>query len=178
MKHSSALLILFLIFTIKSFSQDKVKVSSINFSSDSTLHWTIENDEPGLMFTIQQFRWNKWKDLDSVRSMKDLYFRDVKKYFISNENKFRVKVSSKNLRSFSETAKIKCSKRQNTNDMALAYSAKKHVIDFGRPELYEIYDKNGILLRSGFSQTIEIKDLRKDVYYLNYSEITTEFIVR
>jgi hypothetical protein len=47
-----------------------------------------------------------------------------------------------------------------------------------RKTRWEIYDKYGNIVRSNFSDEINVDSLPPDVYYLNYANRTVEFISR
>jgi hypothetical protein len=158
-------------------AQERVIFTSISSGPDSSMKWSISQNKAGVLYVIQQHRWNSWKDLDTVMSVPDadsaLYSFDVKKYFITGENKFRVRAVADKMLTFSKIIKVSSS-RSGAREIRRKFSRKKDPIDLGREEYYELYDKDGNVLMRGLSRTIPVSGLQPGHYYLNYGELSTE----
>ena len=173
-------LLLFISCTLVLHAQHNVKFTGIALKGDSILSWTVSGvPADPFAYILQQFRWNTWIDLDTVKnfSKADTVFSlPLKRYEITGENKLRLRAAGASMLVYSKAVSFISNKSPAKKDIKLKLNRKNSVIDLGREEYFRIYDKFGKVVKSGFSQKIYVKDLSPDVYYLNYGELTTEFI--
>ena len=52
----------------------------------------------------------------------------------------------------------------------------KNNLEFSNETLYEIYDTYGNLVKKGFGKAIDIVNLKKGLYYVNYDSSTGDVI--
>lgn len=144
------------------FEIEQIKVKS------NTLSWTSTKESGSLPFEIEQFRWNKWVKAGEVRgqgtSEKHEYSFKLSPY--SGENKVRVKQTD-------YTGKPRYSEAvvYNPKISAVTFSPEKpdNVISFSRETRFEVFDKFGNLVNTGFGRSLDISDLTSgEEYYLNY----------
>lgn len=135
---------------------------------NNTLTWTSDNESGSLPFEIEQFRWNKWVKAGEVSGIGTPQEHDYsfKLSPYSGENKVRVK-------QIDYTGKPRYSDPvvYNPGISAVTYSPEKpeNSITFSRDTRFEVFDKYGNLIRTGFGRTLDISDLIKgEEYYLNY----------
>jgi hypothetical protein len=161
-------------------AQHNVKFTGIALKGDSVLSWTVTNvPEDPFIYIIQQYRWNSWVDLDTIYTLlkTDTVFRSrIKRYEITGENKFRVRAVGNTMLIYSKALTFN-SNRPSSKNIEGRYNKKSPTIQFGREELYRIYDKNGKMLKQGYAREVSVGELPKDVYYINYGERTGEFII-
>jgi hypothetical protein len=136
--------------------------------SNNTLKWTTENESGSLPYEIEQFRWNKWVKAGEVSGTgtpaQQEYTFKLKPY--SGENKVRVK-------QIDYTGKPRYSEAVTYNPgvSAVTFSPEKpdNAITFSKETQFEVFDKYGNLVRTGYGRSLDISDLDKgEQYYLNY----------
>ncbi|MCZ4410715.1 hypothetical protein O3Q51_18000 [Cryomorphaceae bacterium 1068] len=136
--------------------------------TNNTLNWTSKKESGSLPFEIEQFRWNKWVTAGEVKGKgttgEHEYSFKLEPY--SGENKVRVK-------QIDYTGKPRYSEAviYNSGISAVTYSPEKpdRSITFSRDTRFEVFDKYGNLVRTGFGRSLDITDLTSgEEYYLNY----------
>ncbi len=135
---------------------------------NNTLTWITVKESGALPFEIEQFRWNKWVTVGEVRGAgtpgEHEYSFKLDPY--SGENKVRVKqIDYTGKPRYSDAAIY------NPGIAAVTFTPEKPVksITFSRETLFEVFDKYGNLVRTGFGRSLDISDLTTgEEYYLNY----------
>lgn len=142
------------------------EVSDIKVSNN-ILTWTTTKESGSLPFIIEQFRWNKWVKAGEVIGMgtsgSHSYKFQLAPY--SGENKVRVKqVDYSNEPRYSDavTYDPKVSKVTFTPTKVV------DVINFSSNTNYEIFDLYGVLVETGYGRSVNVSNLKKGEYYLNY----------
>lgn len=134
----------------------------------NTLKWTSSKESGPLPFEIEQFRWNKWVKVGELRgegtSQEHEYSFKLSPY--SGENKVRVKQTD-------YTGKPRYSEAvlYNPGISAVTFSPEKpeDVITFSRDTRFEVFDKYGNLVKTGFGRSLDVSGLTSgEEYYLNY----------
>jgi hypothetical protein len=148
-------------------------------SADGTYTWTTSNETGELPFIVQEKRWNKWIRVGEVQGYgtpgEHTYTFKVVPH--SGENIYRVKQSDLSKRSrFSENVAY--------TDPAVAavtwtyQKGKNSTVQFSSGTLYEIYDQFGNIVKRGYTNSIDVSDLKKGLYYLNYDNKTGETFIK
>jgi hypothetical protein len=84
----------------------------------------------------------------------------------SGENIYRVKQSDLTKRSrFSEAVTYT---NPSVNLVTWGPEKVKSSINFSDSTLFEIYDEFGNIVKKGYSKDIDVDDLKRGLYYLNY----------
>ncbi len=131
------------------------------------LNWTTTNEKGSLPFYVEQFRWNKWIRLGTVQGKgtpgKNEY--SFKVLVHSGLNKYRVRQ-----RDFTGKDNLSRPTPYRSQKDPVTYEPRKpdDKITFSAETLYEIYDLYGVRKRKGFGKEIDVKDLPKGEYFLNY----------
>jgi hypothetical protein len=149
-------------------------ISAIKVTKDETLTWTSTNESGSLPYSIEQFRWNKWVKLGVVDGKGNVgsnqYSFKVNAH--SGANKYRVK-------QVDYTKKPRYSKEVSFRSMKpeVTYTPIKPTTEivFSAETMYEIYDYYGNLVLKGKGSKIDISNLKKDDYFLNYDTKTETF---
>ena len=149
---------------------------------DSVLSWTATENSLKVTYVVQQFRWNKWVNWDTIegKSKGDTtkYSANIAKYFHSNENVFRVnpKVKEKVIANSQNVKHLE--KNLDIQLPRLVYYNKNAPMDvtFNKPTWFEVYNKFGTLLIHGYGISFSRKGFPRDVYYVNYDNACTEVI--
>jgi hypothetical protein len=138
-------------------------------SADSVYTWTTNNETGEIPFIVQEKRWNKWIRIGEVPGYgtpgEHTYSFKVVPH--SGENIYRVKQNDPSKRSrFSESVAF--------TDPAIAAvtwtyeKGKNSSVHFSHGTLYEIYDQFGNIVKRGYADNIDVSDLKKGLYYLNF----------
>jgi len=153
-------------FTIQSISVD---------SKTSTLKWTAKDESGKLTYIVEQFRWNKWVKVGEVDGIgtPEAHDYQFKVSPNSGKNKFRVK-------QIDYTGQPRMSNPADfTSDIAPISEGPEKVkdfINFSAATMYEIYDEYGNIAKRGFGDKVDVTDLKKGIYYLNWDNSMTQFI--
>jgi len=135
------------------------------------LEWTTTNEQGALPFYVEQFRWNKWVRLGKVEGKgkpgQNKYSFKVIAH--SGLNKYRVRQ-----RDFTGKDNISRPTPFRSQKEPVTYEPRRpdDKITFSAQTLFEIYDMYGVLKRKGYGKTIDVKDLPKGEYFLNYDAQT------
>ncbi len=148
------------------FSSVKVKKGKLNFRIKG---------EPGVQpFEVQQFRWNKWNtigEIDVIDTTKsNLYSYDI--YPNYGINMFRIKKLNKRGEIvYSKKAKY----RDPTKPEVFIKEHKIHnEIAFTDETEYEIYDLEGNFIKKGRNKYVDVTNLSKGKYWINYDNKTEQ----
>lgn len=147
---------------------------SIEIDHNGLLTWTTDNERAPLPFVVEQFKWNKWVKVGEVMGSgeegeNEYGFRAQPH---SGLNKFRVRQIGyyDNSRSTPEI-----SMRSMKKEVSFVYNRKRQSIHFSESTGYEVYDKYGTIVKKGFGPSIDLDNLKRDVYYLNHGNTMGEF---
>ena len=140
---------------------------------DGTLVW-ISKKEGELTFEIQQFKWNKWVILGSIESIApsaDMLF-DLFNDLHKGVNIFRIKIL---LNGGMCTYSSRITYFSQMDDVNYELEKKNRWIIFSRTTAYELFNSQGQLLIKDADNSIDLKDLPKGKYYLNYANRIDKF---
>jgi hypothetical protein len=161
------------------------EVLSINADKDGNFRWSTRGESGKLAFAVEQFRWNKWVKVGEVDGMgkpsSNEYSFKVAPH--SGKNQVRVRQTDFSGQSrFSKTvdftselpevefAPVKVSK--DINFYVQGGDAK------AAETMYEIYDQYGNVVKKGYGNKVDVSNLPKGGYFLNYDNKTGEFVKR
>lgn len=154
-------------------------IVSQNITADGTYKWTTINETGELPFVVQQKRWNKWIRVGEVMGAgtpgEHSYTFKVMPH--SGVNTFRVKQEDMTKRArYSESVTYT---DPSVQPVTWSYDKGKRVINMSSGSLYEIYDQYGNIVKRGYSTNIDVPDLDKGLYYLNFdNKMGDSFIKR
>lgn len=149
-------------------------VSIIEVSKDGTLSWSTTGEAGKLTFIGEQYRWNKWVKVGEIEGngtpASNSYTLKVTPH--SGNNKFRVK-------QIDYTKKPRYSSEVNYKSMAppITITSKKFEVEitFSGETMYEIYNYYGNLIKKGVGSKIDISDLKKGDYFINFDNTMDQF---
>ncbi len=148
----------------------------IELSSDGYLSWEAISED-SLRFEIEQFRWNKWIKVGSLnaKGLGKSYHYKYKVSYHSGLNKFRIKqIDAFGKPHYSKGIRI----TPNVKENSMVCTRHKNDITFVNETTYEIYDAEGKKVLSGHAKIVDLKTLKKGIYYINYDNKTDTFIKR
>lgn len=143
------------------------EVESISVKGN-VLTWSAKDESGPLPYYVEQFKWNKWVRVGEVQGIgssgSHTYKFELSPY--SGENKVRVKQVdyTKNPRYSKEVVY-----QPNLGKVTFSPTNPTEEILFSKPTQYEIFDRYGQKIKTGFGSTVDVAALEKgQEYYLNY----------
>lgn len=136
--------------------------------SQNVLTWKTTDESGSLPYIVEQFRWNKWVKAGEVEGIGSdgTHHYSFKLTPYSGENRVRVKQVD-----YTSKPRYSTEITYNPNVEKVIFDAKKveNEVTFSKPTSYEIFDKYGNLIETGYGQKVDISNLKsKEDYYLNY----------
>ena len=156
------------------------EVLNIGVDNNLTFKWTTKGETGKLPYIIEQFRWNKWVKVGEVEgngtAAENSYSFKITPH--SGKNQFRVK-------QIDYTGQPKLSKTvdyaSKVPDVTFSPTKVTKEINFSSGNtpvetMFEIYDQFGNIVKRGFAKNVDVSNLPKGAYYLNYDNKMGEFI--
>jgi hypothetical protein len=153
---------------------------SIKVDVGGLLNWSTNEEEGVLDFIIEQLRWGRWVEVGQVKGIgsPDLHTYSFQLTPHSGKNTVRVsqidnsgeKRSSKAVSFISNISKVK--KTPSRVDDFIYFRANGKTVK----TKYEIYDAYGNLLKTGYSDNVDCKNLVNGVYFINFDNTSEKFI--
>ncbi|MBL4652484.1 MAG: hypothetical protein JKY53_06405 [Flavobacteriales bacterium] len=150
------------------------ETSNISIDNRGNLQWSTTNENAKLSFIIEQFKWNKWVQVGQVDGNggeKENHYQ-FQTTPHSGRNKYRIKQKG-----YIDKTKYSPSVSYTSIRPEISYLIyeRKQTIEFTEETSFEVYDKFGNLVKKGHGSRINIANLQKDTYYMNYGNSITEF---
>lgn len=153
----------------------------ISCTPDGTLTWTTSGESGKLVFTIEQYRWNKWVSIGEVDGTgtagPNKYTFKVTPH--SGENKVRVVQTDHTgkKRPSPETTFTNPNIKEPTITPVKVKDEIKFISDGQAIETkYEIYDAYGNIVKKGVGTSVDCTNLKKGAYYINYDNKNEKFV--
>lgn len=157
-------------------------VIDIKLAGDGTLNWKTQNETGKLAFVVEQFRWNKWVKVGEVDGVgtpgQNSYTFKVALH--SGKNQVRVKQTdysnqprtSKPAEATSPSCEIEFFPQRASTVINFVCTTDKKPAE----TMYEMFDQYGNTIKRGFGDKVDVSNLPKGPYYLNYDSKTGEFV--
>lgn len=159
------------------------EIVSISADKEGTFKWSTKSETGKLTFYVEQFRWNKWVKVGEVEGngtpQTNEYAFKINPH--SGKNMLRVRQTD-----YSGTPRL--SKAVDfTSDVPEAdfapLKASKDINFFakgkeGKPleTMYEIYDQYGNIVKKGSGVKVDVSNLPKGPYFINFDNKMGEFV--
>lgn len=155
-------------------------VTEIKASPDGTIQWTSVGELGALVYQVEQLRWKKWVKVGEVMGLgtSQPHQYTFKTQPHSGINVYRVQQTD-------HTGKANASPAAECNShlpQVVFKIDENGVIRFtvrnkniATETLFEIYDQYGQLLKRGYGTAVDVSDLPKGVYYINYDNKAESF---
>ena len=143
------------------------EIVGIRVSENGLLKWATKNESGKLPFIVEQFRWNKWVNVGEVDGHgtpgeNKYQFQLVPHFGI---NKVRIKqVDSTNKPRYSKAMEFESS----VSPVTFSPVKVKKEITFSSKTLFEVYNMWGNMVARGYDNKIDVTNLIRGKYYLNY----------
>lgn len=150
------------------------EIVSMNVDKSGLFTWTTKGETGKLTFVVEQFRWNKWIKVGEVEGKgtesENAYSFQTTPH--SGENQFRVKqVDYTGKPRYSKPARF----RSMEAEITFSPIKVKTELIFTAETMFEIYDSYGNIVKKGYSNKVDVSNLPKAIYYLNYDNKTEKF---
>ena len=153
------------------------EIQVIVVDKNGFLKWATLKEHGALPFVIEQYRWNKWIRVGSIkgRGTNKLNKYNFSVNFHSGKNKFRVKqVGSNNKARYSKSVEYINSIPVVTFIPGNGGKVADRIF-FSSITRFEIYDYYGKIVKTGNSDQINVSSLKSGSYFLNYDNKTATF---
>jgi len=151
------------------------EIVTMKVAKDGNFNWTSKGETGKLTYIVEQFRWNKWIKVGEVDGNGSTAESNYKFKITphSGENKFRVKQVD-----YSGKPRYSSASRYLSTLGEISFSPKKAKTEvlFTNQTLFEVYDSYGNIVKKGFGEKVNISNLKKGIYYLNYDNKTDTFV--
>lgn len=156
------------------------EIISMSVEKDGTFSWSTKSETGKLTFAIEQYRWNKWVKVGEVEGVGTPVTNNYSFKIVphSGKNMLRVRQTdytgqprvSKAAEFESDVPPIVFGPKKASK--SISFEAKGSAIE----TMYEIYDQYGNVVKKGFGSSIDVSNLPKGGYFLNYDKNMAEFI--
>jgi len=153
--------------------------SSIDFTITSPkmdkktlkMNWSINGIIDNSPFIVEQYRWDKWITIGEVKVKDSItannFEAEVK--FHSKNNTFRVRHIDK---TGTERVSKECKYFNKDEELYLLSTRISDWLYFSGETIFEIYDEKGNFILDGYGKEVNISDLEKGKYFVNYDNRT------
>lgn len=149
-----------------------VKIEALK---DGTIKWTAKGEIGKLPYVIEQFRWNKWIKVGEVDGkggeQVNSYEKVINTHF--GDNQVRIK-------QIDYTSQPRYSKpiyfMSDAKEVTFKFTQEDSKINFTSYTMYELYDKDGNIVKKGFAREVDCSKLSKGGYWLSYDNKIGEFV--
>jgi len=148
----------------------------MKIDDSGVLNWSTNNETGRLPYIIEQFRWNKWvkvgEEEGQGQKANNAYTFKITPH--SGENKFRVKQVD-----YSRRPRYSSSVKYTDRTIAPVTFAPQKVKDnimFSAETMYEIYDAYGNIVKKGFGSKLDVTNLKRGTYYINFDKQMSKFL--
>ncbi len=148
---------------------------TMKVTKEGMLSWTTKNENGKLPFIVEQKRWNKWVKVGETegRGTPDQHSYQVKYLAYSGENIIRVKQKDVTGEKVSDNIKYR-----SMSPPVTFTQGKDQNVNFTSDTKWEVYDLFGNIAKSGNGNEIDVSDLKKGTYYINYDNKTGDKITK
>jgi hypothetical protein len=158
------------------------EVTNISVDKDGTLKWSTRSESGKLPFVVEQYRWNKWIKVGEVEGIgtpgNNEYSFKISPH--SGKNQLRLRQTdysgqprvSKAVDFMSELPEAEYTPQKTSKDISFVAKNKP---DKTVETMYEIYDQYGNVVKKGFGSKVDVSNLPKGGYYLNYDNKMGDF---
>lgn len=155
--------------------ESRADIIEISASQDS-LFFTTENELWPFYFAIEQYRWQAWRKVGEVAGVgvptTKSYSFALDSCLISGENRFRIRQRSMHKPKISKSTSVEI----ETKPIEFKVIREKNTINFTQATHFMMIDGFTNVVKKGYDSSIDISNLKKGEYRLNYDSIQEEVI--
>lgn len=156
------------------------EVVSMTLDKDGLLKFSTKSETGKLTFVIEQYRWNKWVKVGEVEGVgtPNTNNYEFKLQLHSGKNTVRVRQTdytgqprvSKPVEVISDIPEVTFGPMKAKTEILFMANDKP------AETMYEIYDQYGNIVKKGYGNKIDVSNLPKGGYFLNYDNKMGEFV--
>lgn len=154
--------------------QREFSLKSFNFNKKTRLlSWEIKELDSLKSYFIEQYLFGKWEKVKELGTPQEMAFNTFPPVVTSGTNFFRMKevdAEGKNL--ISPVIKVKIPNRY----IEIKKFKVTKELEFNDVTHYEIFTENGFFVKSGTAKTVDVSELNRGVYFVNYDGMQATFI--
>ena len=152
----------------------------ISATNNGLISWTAKNEKEAMDFALEQFKWNKWVKVGEVRGNGGQGLNNYSFQIIAHSGKNRVRVTQ-----IDNTGIRRVSPETSFNSLSvIVKKTPSKVSDYlyfkanqkAVKSKFELFDAFGNLLKIGFSDLVDCRNLVNGVYFINFDNTTEKFI--
>ncbi|MCZ2248723.1 MAG: T9SS type A sorting domain-containing protein [Bacteroidia bacterium] len=149
----------------------EIVAGSMKVTKDGLFLWSTKNETGKLDFIVEQYRWNKWVTVGKVegRGTAGPNTYNVKYEPFSGENRIRVKQVDVTGSKVSSPYKYR-----SMSPVVTFTQGKDQNITFSADTKWEVYDMFGNIAKRGNGTEIDVSDLKKGIYQMNFDNKSGE----
>ena len=159
------------------------EVVAMTATPDGTVKWTTKSETGKLAYAVEQFRWNKWVKVGEVEGNGTPQSNEYsfKVTPVSGKNQIRVRQTdysgqprlSKPAEFVSDLPEVDYAPIKASKDINFFVKGKT---DKAVETMYEIFDQYGNVVKKGFGSKVDVSNLPKGGYFLNFDNKMGEFV--
>ncbi|MDP1802089.1 MAG: T9SS type A sorting domain-containing protein [Bacteroidota bacterium] len=159
------------------------EVVSMTADKDGNIKWTTKSETGKLAFAVEQYRWNKWVKVGEVDGVGTPTSNEYSFKVVPHSGKNQVRVRqtdysgqprlSKPTEYMSEVPEIEYAPMKASKEITFFQKGKS---DKQIETMYEIYDQYGNIVKKGFGSKLDVSNLPKGGYFLNFDNKMGEFV--
>ena len=141
---------------------------SSNVSGDGVFSWTTKNESGEIPYIIEQYKWNKWVKLGEVQGRGSKVNNDYSFKIIPHSGENKVRIKQLDYSGKPRYTKEKTFRPTTISGISFEYERAKKAVVFTGKTHFEIFNEYGNLVKKGYAEEIDLANLEKGVYYINY----------
>lgn len=161
------------------------EIIAISADKEGTLKWTTKSETGKLSFYIEQFRWNKWVRVGELegagKGVTNEYVFKISPH--SGRNQLRLHQTdytsvprlSKTLEFTSDAPEVDFSPIKASKEITF-FMKGKDPSKSPTETMYEVYDQYGNIVKKGAGVSLDVSNLPKGSYFINFDNKMGEFV--
>lgn len=147
-------------------TEKEFKVPSFQINKrNKTLSWDKSELDSGKTYVLEQFIYGKWQKIKDLGTPETMFALSYPPILNSGNNFFRMKETDAHGKVLvSKSLKIKISDKH----VEVKSLKTSKLLEFSEVTHYEIIDAAGFFVKSGTAKNVDVSDLSKGNYFLNY----------
>jgi hypothetical protein len=138
------------------------------------LQWRVNGSASDYPIVIEEYRWNEWRvvgEVDPLDTVKNnLYQYEIGMHSGTNI----IRIHTTNIQGQKVVSKVLRFVPPRVPKIVLESTKVKEDITFSSETEYELYEIGGKLIKKGVERYVDVRDLPKGEYWLNYDNTTVK----
>lgn len=160
------------------------EVVNMSIDNDGILKWSTKNETGILTYIIEQYRWNKWVKVGEVEGSGTINTNEYSFKITPHSGKNQLRIKQTDYTGQPRISKpVEFVSDVTESDFAPLKTSKE--INFisrldgkATETMYEVYDQYGNIVKKGFGSKVDVSNLPKGIYFINFDNKMGEFTKR